>query len=282
MNKIKNVTILKYGLTAVLVCFIVNAACYVWLHLDEPVFLKHFYEIDINGGSYIDMHYITNANDNRKITGISFDKIRGGVFVVNENNVYSGAHYKYNELMIEFRRVGEDYTEEGNEESVVLNKALIKYDNGDRQAVDIGKIVLHKNMGGYSFFDGSKSSSSNNFTSRTELKANRDCSIEGIESAFDEETEGFTEFTMNDVKADELKYPVRVKKGESLSFSCKFYYDSDDSRKYNVYGLQKIMIVSDSEGVKGRELIGNQDYYPAEILLNESGIIEYLKYVGVK
>ena len=293
MNNIRNNSILKYGLIVVMLSFAINVIFYMQFSLDETVFLKHYYERDIHDGSFMIIHFISNSNDNRKINEISFPQMpedfASVVFNNFSNNFDNGyyrsenfAHYSYNELMIEFRYNDKNYDEENNEKSIVLNKAVIKYNNGDVQEVDIGKIVLHKNMNYYDFIDSNYSSSSNDFTASTVMESQKNIIIEKIESELDKETSGFMELKLNGVKTEELKYPISVNMGDSLYFDNKFLYYLDDMRKYNVYDVEKRLLISDSEGNKGYEIIGNLDYYPIELFLTEKGISEFLEYIGVK
>lgn len=293
MNNEKNNLVLKYGLIIVVICFIINTVYYMQFSLDEVVFLKHYYERDIHDGSYMNIHFIKNTSDNRKIREIRFPEMPNEFASVYLNDFSNGfnngyyrteefAHYMYNELMIEFQYNDTNYSEEGNGESIILNKAVIIFNNGDEQKVDIGKIVLHKNMNYYDFLETYSSSSSNDFTSTTILTPIKDVIIESIESNLDEEAKGFMELTLNGVKIEDINFPLNLNSDDSLVINNKFLYNTKDTRKYDVYDIQKRILVTDSEGNKGYETIHNLDYYPIEIFLEEKGIVEFLKYRGVR
>ncbi|MBP1927209.1 hypothetical protein J2Z76_003106 [Sedimentibacter acidaminivorans] len=297
MSNEKNNLILKYGLIIVMLCFIISTVYYMQFSLDEFVFLKHYYERDIHDGSYMNIHFIKNTADNRKIIEIKFPEMPNefaSVFLNDFSNGFNNgyyrteefAHYMYNELVIEFRYNDINYSEEGNEESneesIILNKAVIVLNNGDEQEVDIGKIVLHKNMNYYDFLETSSSSSSNDFTSTSVMTPIKDVVIDSIESNLDGEANGFMELTLNGVKIEDINFPLKLNSDDSLVFNNTFLYNTKDTRKYNVYDIQKRILVTDSEGNKGYETIHNLDYYPIEIFLSEKGIGDFLKYRGVK
>lgn len=293
MNNEKNNLILKNGLIIVVICFIINTVYYMHFSLDEVVFLKHYYERDIHDSSYMNIHFIKNTADNRKIVEIRFPEMSNEFASVYLNDFSNGfnngyyrteefAHYMYNELMIEFHYNDTNYSEEGNEESIILSKAVIIFNNGDEQEVDIGKIVLHKNMNYYDFLETYSSSSSNDFTSTTIMTPIKDVIIKSIESNLDEEANGFMELTLNDVKIEDINFPLNLNSDDSLVINNKFLYNTKDIRKYDVYDIQKRILVTDSEGNKGYETIHNLDYYPIEIFLEEKGIVEFLKYRGVR
>ncbi len=293
MSNEKNNLVLKYGLIIVVICFIISAVYYMQFSLDEVVFLKHYYERDIHNGSYMNIHFIKSTADNRKIIEIRFPEMLNEFASVYLNDFSNGfnngyyrteefAHYMYNELMVEFRYNDTNYSEESNEESIILNKAVIIFNNGDEQEVDIGKIVLHKNMNYYDFLETSSASSSNDFTSTTIMTPIKDVIIESIESNLDEEANGFMELTLNGVKIEDINFPLNLNSDDSLVINNKFLYNTKDTRKYDVYDIQKRILVMDSEGNKGYETIHNLDYYPIEIFLEEKGIVEFLKYRGVR
>lgn len=293
MNNKNNNLILKYGLIIVVLCFIISTICYMQFSLDEVVVLKHYYEIYVHEGSFMNINFIADASDNRKITEIRFPEMPNEFASIGFNDFSNSfndgyyrtekfAHYIYSELMIELHYNDGNNADEGNEESIALNKAVITFNNGDEQEVDIGKIILHKNMNYYDFIDTSSNSSSNDFTSTTVMRPLKDIVIESIESDLDEETNGFMELKLNGVKIEDINYPLSVNTDDTLVFDNKFLYQSKDTRKYNVYDVQRRILIADSEGKKGYEIIQNLDYNPIELFLTEKGIVEFLKYRGVK
>lgn len=293
MNNKNNNLILKYGVIIVVLCFIISTAYYMQFSLNEVVFLKHYYERDIHDGSFMNIHFISNASDNRKITNIRFIDMPNEFAYVGFNDFSNSfnngyyrtekfAHYVYNTLMIEFHYNDKNYNFDGNEDSIILNKAVITFNNGDEKEVDMGKIVLHKNMTYYDFFNSYRNSSSNDFTSSTAMRSNKDVLIKSIESNLDNEIEGFMELSLNGVKTNNINYPINIDADESLIIDNKFLYQSQDNRKYNVYDVQKRILIKDYEGNEGYETILNLDYNPIELFITEKGIIDFLKYRGVK
>ncbi len=291
MKNIKNITILKVGIICIVISFIANAFYFMNLTLKEPVFLKHYYESDIQKRSVMVLHLITNSGDNREIAEIDFPQLPEDYAYVslqgwNRNNGYDSiqkfAHFHYKTLVLEFRNSDRDVLSGGNEESVVLDKAKIRYMNGDTQEVDIGKIILHKNLELYKFLDFRSSSSSNNYTSNLYTQSLKNITINNVESNLDNELGGFLVTTVNDINKEDLQFPLSYKNGEYISFDSQFKYDSNDVRKYNVYDLIKKVDIFDSEGNKGYVFILNLDYEPTEMFISEKGIIDYLKYIGVK
>lgn len=292
MKNIKNVSILKFGLIIAFVSYIAVLMYSMILTIEEPVFLKHYYEADMQGRTVMPLHLITNKDDDREIIDIEFPQLPQDFAYVSLHNVWNDndgydriieyAHYDYKTLYFEFINTNEDLT--GDDlETVVLDNAKIRYMNGDTRHIDIGKIVLYKNLRLNEFFYDSSSSSSSDFSSKLYTQVLKDISINNIKSDFDNELEGFLEMTVNDTKQEDIHYPISFKSGEYISFSSKYKYDDPhDVRIYNVYDVTKIISITDSEGNQGYERLHNLDYEPLSAFSSEKGIIEYLRYRGVK
>ena len=291
-NNTKNISILKYGLIAVFLCFIISVIVYMQYSLEETVFLDHYYERNIHDGSYLNIHFIGNTSDERKIIDISFPQLPEEFAYVQMNafpNSFSNgyyrsekfAHYSHNVLSIELHYYDKDENNK-QEESIVLDKAVVSYNNGEKQEVNIGKIVLHKNVKRYGYFDSTYSSSSNNFTSSTQIKAQKNIIIKDISSYLDTGVSDFIELKFNGEDINDLSFPIAVNEGDYLTFNSRFLYDTQNVKKYNVYDLKKRIILTDEEGNTGHYDIYNINYEPFEVFIDEEGIVEFLKYKGVK
>ncbi len=291
MKNIKNITILKVSLICIVISYIANALYFMNLTILEPVFLKHYYESNIQRRYVVILHLITNSDDNREIVDIEFPQLPEDFAYVSLNHVWRNnngydriekfAHYDYRTIVLEFHNSDQENTQ-GDEQSVILDEAKIRYMNGDVQNVDIGKIVLHKNIKSYDFFDLASASSSNDYTSKLYVQSLKNIAINNIQSDLDNEIEGFLETTVNDIKTKDIQYPISFEAGDYISFNSKFLYDSNDIRKYNIYGIKRRIHITDSEGNKGYGLIYNLDYEPTNVFSTEKSIIDYLKYRGVK
>lgn len=289
MNKIKNSTILKFGSIAIVLLFIVNIVYYMQLRIDEPVFLRHYYELYIQNGTFLNIYYISDSANEREIYRIEFPQMPEEFAYLSNNGMYSEgfgkyerakfAHYKFNNIMGTLYYDPE--TESENLESVVLDKAIIYYSNGEKQEVDIGKIILHKNYKHDSFIDNAYNSSSSDFTSSTGIRPTKDITIMSITSELDDETNGFLRQTLNGVDFFNLIFPMKAKAGDNMDIESKFLYNTNDIRKYNAYEVQQTINAMDEEGNIVIKRILNINYEPTEAFLKESGIIQYLKVRGI-
>nr|WP_312576983.1 hypothetical protein [Sedimentibacter sp.] len=292
MQKLKNISILKYGLVIVLICFIINIFVYMQFSVDEAVFLKHYYDIEIYDDTFMHINYITNSSDNREIKEIKFPQMPDNFaqvridFLRNSfNNGYyrtkKFAHYNYNifSLIISAVNSNENDIAEG---SVILDKAIIIYYNGDEQEVNIGKIILRKNSNRTESLTSTFVQSSSDNKATSVFISNDNFVITGINSGLDEEIKDIFKLSLNDKDTMQLNYPINVTSDDSLTFDSQFKFDLHDVRRYNVYEIQKKISLIDSEGNHENMRILNLDYYPEDLFDKENDIIKYLKEIGVK
>ena len=291
MHYSKNNSILKYGLISVLLCLIISIIFYVQFLLDEPVFLKHYYDFVIYDDMRMNLHFITNSSDNKRIQRIEFPQlpddfayIELDYFInINESGYFHSrkfTHYSYNELSLLIHVLGEDENE--SEERVVLDKAVVHYSNGDIQETNIGKIILHKNVKKSNMLDSVFTKSSSDNTSAEGFEPSDNIIIESIKSDLDDELKGIFDLKMDGEDVRSLNYPISVSADETFRFESQFKFEPGDDKIYNVYDIHGRISTADSQGNKGIKRIMNLNYYPQEVFGKERGIIQYLKEIGVR
>lgn len=289
MQYSKNTSILKYGLIIVFLFLLCSLIFYMQFSLDEPVFLKHYYDRVIYDNYYMDIHLITNSNDNRRIADIQFPQMPEDFAYVMLNNFNGSydrgyyqsekhAHYSYNILSLVFHISHED----DSYGSIALDKAIVTYDNGDKQEANIGKIILYKNEKQTEALTSISSQSSSDNKHASEMVSNDNFIIEGITSDSDEETRDILKLKMNGTDVNDIDYPVEVAAEDSLYFETRFEFGPHDSRKFNVYDIQKKISLIDSKGRTEIMRILNLRYNPWGAFSAEKDIIQYLRETGVK
>ena len=291
MNKSENQKILEYGLIVLVLSFVISIVVYFQFSISDVVFLKHYYDVEIHNSSFLELHFIANADDGRQIIDINFPQMPDNFAQIEfdhfRNNRGDGyyyntvktAHYNYNIISVVVLVPGNSTELEGK---IVLDKAIVNFNNGDEQKVDIGKIVLYKNIKKTDALDINYYSSSNNNISIAVMEAQKDVLIENILSYLDKDINGILFLNMNYTPTDELSFPIDIKRGESLSFESQFEFNTDDMRKYNVYEIQKKIAIADINKDISFQNIYNVTYSPMDLFRNEQNTVEYLKYRGVK
>ncbi|MCC5894116.1 MAG: hypothetical protein JJU16_01510 [Alkalibacterium sp.] len=157
----QNDKLFKGILTVVSMLVIVGYGAIIYLSLDEPVFFRHDYDVEIyeGEGTYgipFNLNYITNASDEREVIGIVFPDYPDLYFQATEN-VYEGlggfewdqpynqvrgityGHYTVRDVYLEIQSMLE--IEELND--IVLSESTIYFSDSSEMTVDIGEIRLY-------------------------------------------------------------------------------------------------------------------------------------------
>lgn len=128
--------------------------------IGEPIMMDHFVEVYVNeemNGMVKELLYITDSSDKRRINAIRFDEVHYGMFYVNQtrgggftfwnNGVpqYNDSYSRYHILKRGYMQINlskEDYEKIRRDGKMVLEEAVVEYDDGTEQAVNVGQIIL--------------------------------------------------------------------------------------------------------------------------------------------
>ena len=219
MNKNDNQKTLKYGLIILALSIVISIVVYFQYSISDVVFLKHYYDVEIHNSSFLELHFIANADDERQIIDIDFPQVQDNFAQIefdhfrNNNgdghyyNTVKTAHYNYNIISLVVLVSANNTKLDGK---VMLDKALVKFNNGDEQEVDIGRIVLYKNIKKSDALDLNYYSSINNNISIAVMEAQKDFLIENISSYLDKNINDILLLKMNYTPTDELNYPIDI------------------------------------------------------------------------
>lgn len=261
--------------------------------IDEPIVLEHYLEVSLQSEIDLRIHYITNRRDSIKINSIYFPKYDLTFYDKNFQDTNSLKYYNSNTAVLNTRLNLDQQKEYEEMENIILEDAVITYNNGLEQNMDIGKIVINNNK--EKGLHSTVSSSSNTGLSKTMYKLENNITINDITSKFYEETSDFvkmrlvtndeldntllsiSEETDNDkimeieenyndkqkdvecYSVDELQLPFEAY--NTLSVNTNFIMLDNDC-KYNVYDIRYTLHFSDENGNEGSENLYNIRYSP--------------------
>lgn len=278
----------------ILVSFILSIATINYLKLSKPVFFKSYVEADITEGEDrykllnfdIELKYISNIEDKRKVVGILFDEAPEINFNASEIEFEFARFYDYSNDNIESHgRYGihtvflnADILE--NEilidDKLVLSNATIVFDDGLNMKVDLGKIILNKINVEETPLDNFSTEGSNYGYNRSMFKVKDYIKVSKIYSSLFEDTRELFNFNINktgDIEGRDLIY----NKNENLYFVAQFNYIDDPIKKMYRYDVQPKIYFSDRDGNEYEKRVYNITYYPTFKFYN---IYKYLREVG--
>lgn len=277
MRNIK--TALRISGIMILVSFILSIATTNYLKLSKPVFLKNYVETDISEGADkykllnfdIELKYISNIEDKRKVVGIIFDEAPEINFKASETEFEFARFYDYSNDNIESHgRYGihtvflnVDISEQKIEidDKLVLSKATVVFDDGLNMKIDLGRIVLNKNNISETPLENSGVEGSNYGYSKSIFWTKEYIQVDNIYSLLFEDTRDLFDFNINktgDIEDRSLIY----NKNENLYFVAQFHSIEDPIKKMYRYDIQPKIYFKDKYGKEYEKRVYNITYYP--------------------
>lgn len=297
----KSNKILKISLSLIIVSAVVAIISISKLRLDKPVFLMNYCEIgtDENGDrdslnqGRLTLKYISNVEDKRRVTKITFKEAPDMNFFAFENNQWGSMMFNQmnNSNMDKYGRYGihrvnitcpdfkyEDFTEE-----LMLTSATVEFNDGLKMDVDLGKIVLYKGKRTPVALEHISTRSSNDGTASIILKVTEDTRIEKVESPLLEEASKIFDFHITSSElgeATEREYEngTTIKKDSTITCSSSYKTNDNILEAYKVYDIKpRIWFINDYEdkySMRYHNMTNNHRQY------TYYGLYEYLKARG--
>lgn len=278
----------------ILVSFILSIATINYLKLSKPVFLKNYVEADIAEGENrykllnfdIELKYISNIEDKRKVVGILFDEAPELNINASETEFEFARFYDYSNDNIEnhgrygvhtvFLNVDTSDEKIEIDDKLVLSKATVVFDDGLNMKVDLGKIVLNKNSISETPLENSGVEGSSDGYSKSIFCTKEYIQVDNIYSLLFEDTRDLFDFNINktgDIEDRSLIY----NKNENLYFIAQFHSIEDPIKKMYRYDIQPKIYFSDRDGNEYEKRVYNITHYPTFKFYE---IYKYLKEVG--
>ena len=295
INKALKISIALIGLSLIITLLVLSK-----LKLDKPVFLKNYKEVEIMeneevysiSGFDIELKYIANIKDKRKVSSVTFKEAPELNFYASENNSMGlMSSYDYsNDNIDSYGRYGvhtvflslnsQKYDYEFDKE-LALSEATVTFDDGLTMEVDLGKVILYKyDMDKYDYdkkiLKWHSVQSSNDGISKVGFLVNDYIRISNVYSPLFEDTKDLFDFNIDKLGSMDKKELI-YNKNENLYFTSKFYNIDDIERKLYSYDIKPVIYFKDGSGNDHEQRINNLTYKP---YFSFSDIYKYLKVKG--
>lgn len=298
MGRVK--TALRISGTLILLSFLISISIIYYLKLDNPVFLKSYKDIEVveNEGNYItsgydiEIKYIANIEDNRKVSSIIFKDAPNLNFYVSENSPMGiGQFYNYSNDNIEgYGRYGihtvflnlnsHNYGYDLNDD-IVLREATVTFNDGLTMDVDLGKLVLYKykspqeNLVDEVLY-GQNIDISSEGISKSGFYVEKYIQVSDIYSKLFEDTRDLFDFNINKTGSIEDRDLI-YNANDNLYFTSQFNFIDDPERKLYSYDIRPIIYFKDRDGKEYEKRVYNLTYNPS---FNFNDIYKYLIETG--
>lgn len=251
MNLNKRVIVI--GLVLLIVLWAGNIIYYEKHVIKEPLFIKHYYDVDIKG-DIVNLYYLQSTTSKDKIINITFPEIEQKYIEFTENDIDNskGPYYRLKALNINVNNgsnneVSDEYTNK------VITRANITFSSGKTMNVNLGEIYLYnsdKNKTSYLKREMQSSSSDN--TGGTTFYTDKDIYITGINNRFYNDIGDILEISIDGTRLSDVKFPIELDAEQSINIAYAFKFSNkNDIRLNNAYHLVFNLSTEDSRGNKG-------------------------------
>ncbi|WP_291651176.1 hypothetical protein [Clostridium sp.] len=291
---------LKISMALISISLVMTLLVLSKLKLDKPVFLKNYKEVEImeNEGAYsisgfdIELKYISNREDKRKVSSVIFKEAPELNFYASENNsmglmrfynnvndnVENHGIYGVHTVFLSLSSQKYDYE---FDKDLVLSNATVTFDDGLTMEVDLGKIILYKHDSDKYDYDKKilkwySGQSSNDGISKGGFIVNDYIKVSHIYSPLFDDTKDLFDFNI-DKLGNIANMELIYNKNDYLYFTSQFYNIDDIERKLYSYDIKPVIYFKDGSGNDHEQRINNLTYNP---YFRFSDIYKYLRVKG--
>ncbi len=210
-----------------------NLWYYQSMKLENPVFLKHYMVLNGNDSDWIELTYVENRKNGKKVTGVQLDELPMLRFQINPHGDAYYHHQVLGKAYGEWRK--EDF---GEVEQVPrsIKEATVYYSEGPPEKVPIGeiKLVWEERDG---LLQSSSSGGSSDGTGHYSVTVNQPLVLEQIEYSFGDRLSPIFELSAAGRNGIESipPLPIRLDAGDPLTFSYKWSIPEEMPAASDVY-----------------------------------------------
>lgn len=301
----KNKKILKIGLILIGIVLVINIGFAIFIKLDNPVFLKSYNENiaylvpeeeAFNEIGY-QIYYITNVDDKRRVSDITFKEAPEIEVYAGENLGFHGLFNpifggdSYNDeiygryvlrqvyIRLDLNNLDKDFN------SIELNNAKINFDNGDILEQDLGRLIIYNEKEKSNSLEFLGAGSSSDGTSHVDIDIKEDITLVEMESPLLKDIEDIIEIKVGKNNGHGIDYRkiegIEYKKGDKLIIDSKLTMEKDNAKSFNYYNIVPLLYFKDKDGNLSRVQVFNLiDHYNRNYDYNFKGFFNYLRAKG--
>lgn len=246
----KNKKIITIGAVTLLLCWIGNIIYYNSKVLNEPLFLKHYYEIpkEVYG---FNLYYVQNINSTDKIVRIGFPELGEDLVAFSESD--SNLDNRY--YVVKSVQINIANTELGGEKynNKLITRADIQFSSGKQIKVNLGKIYINCNQSDNSSMESKGIYFNGDNTASFSFNINKDIKVTEISSEFFKNLNNLVQFSSNKKVLSKSSFPIQLKAPINVypenwfTLDCKMNTENENNQYYFHFDI----LTEDEHGNKG-------------------------------
>ncbi|WP_028610068.1 hypothetical protein [Paenibacillus harenae] len=220
-----------------------NVWYYQSMQLEKPVFLKHYMILNGNQSDWIELTYLENKKEGRKVTGIQLEELPMLRFQIDPHP----NSYRHQVLG---KAYGEWRTEEAGQmvkAPVKIKEATVYYNEGQPEKVPIGEInvVWEKREG---LMETSSSRGSSDGTGQYSVTVKQPLTLEQVDYNFSDRLSTMFELSMAERDEPISQLPIRLAAGDPLTFNYKWTIPEEAPAAFEVYKAYILLTFKTEDG----------------------------------
>ena len=239
-----NIKHVVFGL-ALLVLFWTGNIIYYKNHaIDNPIFLKHYYDVTMDGFS---LYYLDDINSKAKVVSIDFPQIGCQCTNITQYaNSTDNPYYRLNVLLLIMPNTAPDKLK-----NKVITYAKVTFSDGKTMDVNLG--TIHFSGDGFASNSSVKQqcSESSDYTGDACFTSNKSIEITGIDSKSYERVKDIMQINIGAKPLSKIKFPIRLNAGDLVDINYKFNFEKDPEKQNNAYSFALNILTKDSSGKNG-------------------------------
>ncbi|MDA8235588.1 MAG: hypothetical protein M0Z31_12460 [Clostridia bacterium] len=256
------------GLLALVLLWAGNILYFKEQQLTRPLFMKHYYDLPFYDEYNLNLYYLVNNDDKRRIGGITFPELSENyAFAVEEadSNIYK--YHRLKRVTIRLNNTDLRYLTKARQ--LVIKELLIMYSNGDVQKINVGRIHISLVAPNQKFVDMHTAGSGGNDDSGgfgfDEFSVLKPTKITEIKHSFEDILADKLLVNINEQPLKETSLPFELNNGKRMRVSYAFRFNKDHKLWSSYYQIG-INLKGEIKGQQAQETFfaNHQPYFSEE------------------
>ncbi len=261
---------LLLGLLLIAASWIGNLLYYQSMQLKEPVFLRHYSELDAAAHEFVTLLYLENNHAKKKVTNIIIEEMPQLRFDMHE-----WRRYTHQTLMRATAEFDPEYVRDKQKDRITVRELTVLYSDGTSKTVPIGELAFdfHERSRVLSSLSSGSSSSGSGFIT---ARAEQELALLAIDCSFQDKMAPLLEISLNDQPIESMQVPLTFAKGDSFAIRYQWKIPATGSARYEVfYPKLKLTFQAQDGEIIYDYMILNYNYY-----LNEKQLRAFVRAGG--
>ncbi|WP_134703349.1 hypothetical protein [Ammoniphilus sp. YIM 78166] len=240
-----NRTKIGLGLFVLVLLWVGNLAYFQRHQLNEPLFMKHYYDIGTLGDQLnVELYYLVNHNEDVGIYNVRIPSLNHDLYPTWEHERSRSRYHKVKSVRFEWNEAM--LNDLGAQEKIT--ELEVQFSDGTRQLVDIGEILIRRIEGEdpYIHTQSSGGSSDNTgFSHFREKETLKPIRIKHLPPGLDSNV---LTFRVNGQDLGGEVDPIHFDFKPYLEVNYAFKFSKDDPRAQHIYGSMSVVEVQTEDG----------------------------------